>query len=182
MLTLERLLSRVSEGRRPSLRVSELATLNQIDLDGEKLSSIPGDVVASIPSATRLFLQNNSLTDVSFLKPLSRLRYLNLAGNKLQKVTFLCCSLLSPGPSLTAQTCISTFARGLTKSVKKLFKFQWERWHMQAQNSDNGPVQEPGLVFEQSARRAPAYGDLLVGQRTGRHGKPCRAESHKQQH
>ena len=160
MLTLERLLSRVSEGRRPSLRVSELATLNQIDLDGEKLSSIPGDVVASIPSATRLFLQNNSLTDVSFLKPLGRLRYLNLAGNKLQKVTFLWYSLLFLGPSLTAQTCISTFAHGLTQSFKQLFKFQRERWHMQGQNSDNGPVQETGPVLAQSARRAPAYGDL----------------------
>ena len=57
VLTLERLLSRVSQGRRPRFSVHELQGLNQIDLDGENLDTISEDVLKAIAYTTRLFLR-----------------------------------------------------------------------------------------------------------------------------
>ena len=81
-LTAEKLLARVSGGRRPALKPHDLQKINQIDLDGEQLSEIPAAVISLIPATTRLFLQNNSLSNISMLQSLVHLRYLNLANKQ----------------------------------------------------------------------------------------------------
>ena len=85
-LSLQLVAKRTLQGRDAADLAEDLRSLQHVELDRERISSIPAEVSRALPSVNRLYLQHNCFVDTSDLAQMSRLRYLSLAHNSIIEV------------------------------------------------------------------------------------------------
>ncbi|MDE0426301.1 MAG: leucine-rich repeat domain-containing protein [Candidatus Poribacteria bacterium] len=70
----------------PDVSLAQLATITTLDLSNKKIGSLHGDF-SGLTGLTVLYLQNNSITDISHLSGLTQLSYLNLDNNNVNDIS-----------------------------------------------------------------------------------------------